>query len=57
MEKERAIHFIILAWEVAWTEEPGGIQSMGLWRIRYNWAAKNIEDVIEDTDEETDEEL
>ena len=27
-EKEMAIHFSILAWEIPWTEETGGLQSM-----------------------------
>ena len=26
----------ILAWETPWTEEPGGLQSMGLQRVRHN---------------------
>ena len=30
LEKEMAIHSRILAWEMPWTEEPGGLQSMGL---------------------------
>ena len=29
LEKEMAIHSNILAWEIPWTEEPGGPQSMG----------------------------
>ena len=29
LEKEMAIHPSILAWEIPWTEEPGGLQSMG----------------------------
>ena len=29
LEKEMATHFSILAWEIPWTEEPGGLQSMG----------------------------
>jgi len=28
LEKEMATHSSILAWEIAWTEEPGGLQSM-----------------------------
>ena len=28
LEKEMATHSIILAWEIPWTEEPGGLQSM-----------------------------
>ena len=30
LEKEMATHSIILAWRIPWTEEPGGLQSMGL---------------------------
>ena len=30
LEMEMATHSSILAWEIAWTEEPGGLQSMGL---------------------------
>ena len=30
LEKEIATHFSILAWEIPLTEEPGGLQSMGL---------------------------
>ena len=29
LEKEMATHSSTLAWEVTWTEEPGGLQSMG----------------------------
>ena len=29
LEKEMATHSSILAWEISWTEEPGGLQSMG----------------------------
>ena len=32
--KEMATHFSILAWEIPWTEEPGGLQSMGSQRSR-----------------------
>ena len=34
--KEMATHSSILAWKVPWTEEPGGLQSMGSQRLRYN---------------------
>ena len=30
LKKEMAIHSSILAWRIPWTEEPGGLQSMGL---------------------------
>ena len=36
LEKEMATHSSILAWKIPWTEEPGGLQSMGLQRVRYN---------------------
>ena len=29
LEKEMAIHSSVLTWEILWTEEPGGLQSMG----------------------------
>ena len=35
-EKEMAIHSGILAWEIPWTEDPGGLQSMELQRVRHN---------------------
>ena len=35
-----AIHSNILAWEIPWTEEPGGLQSMGLQRVRHDLATK-----------------
>ena len=31
LEKEMATHSSILAWKIPWTEEPGGLQSMGSW--------------------------
>ena len=33
-------HSSILAWEVPWTEEPGGLQSMGSQRARHDLAAE-----------------
>ena len=36
LEKEMATHFTILAWEMSWTEEPGGLQCMELQRVRHN---------------------
>ena len=32
LEKRMATHSSILAWRITWTEEPGGLQSMGLQR-------------------------
>ena len=36
LEKEIATHSSILAWEIPWTEEPGGLQSMGLQRVGHD---------------------
>ena len=36
MEKEMATHSSTLAWEIPGTEGPGGLQSMGLQRIRHD---------------------
>ena len=33
-----AIHSDILAWRIPWTDEPGGLRSMGLQRVRHDWA-------------------
>ena len=33
LEKEMAAHSSILAWRILWTEEPGGLQPMGLQRV------------------------
>ena len=34
LEKEMAAHSSVSAWEIPWTEEPDGLQSMGSQRIR-----------------------
>ena len=36
LEKEMAIHSHILTWGIPWTEEPGGLQSMGSQRFGHN---------------------
>ena len=36
LEEEMATHSSILAWRIPWTEEPGGLQSMGWQRVRYD---------------------
>ena len=35
-EKAMAPHSCTLAWEIPWTEEPGGLQSMGLLGVGYD---------------------
>ena len=36
LEKETATHSSILAWRILWTEEPGGLRSMGLHRVGHD---------------------
>ena len=36
LEKEMAIHSNILAWRIPWTEEPGGLQSIGSQRVGHD---------------------
>ena len=36
LEKEMATHSSSPAWKIPWTEEPGGLQSMGLQKVRHN---------------------
>ena len=36
LEKEMAFHLSILAWEITWTEEPGGLQSMWSQTVGHN---------------------
>ena len=38
LEKEMATHSSIHAWKIPWTEEPGGLQSMGSQRVGHDWA-------------------
>ena len=40
LEKETATHSSILAWEISWAEEPGGLQSMGSQRSGHDLATK-----------------
>ena len=37
LEKAMAPHSSTLAWKIPWVEEPGGLQSMGLLRVRQDW--------------------
>ena len=40
LEKGMATQFSILAWEIPWTEEPGGLQSMGSQRVGHDLVTK-----------------
>ena len=36
LEQGVATHFSVLDWKIPWTEEPGGLQSVGLQRVRHD---------------------
>ena len=40
LEEKMAMHSSILAWEISWTEGPGGLQSMGSQRVRHELTTK-----------------
>ena len=42
LEKGMATHSSIHAWRIPWTEEPGGLQSMGSQRVRHNWMTNTL---------------
>ena len=46
LEKEIAAHSSILAWEILWTEDPGGLQSMGLQRVGHDSVAKQQQNTV-----------
>ena len=41
LEKEMTTHSSILAWEIPWTEEPAGLQSLGSQRVRHDLVAEH----------------
>ena len=41
LEEGMATHSSTLTWKILWTEEPGGLQSMGLQRVGHDWAAEH----------------
>ena len=47
LEKEMATHSGILAWEIAWTEEPVGPQSMGLQKVGHDWVRIHCHGAVE----------
>ena len=42
LKKGMATHSSILAWRIPWTEEPGGVQSMGSQGVRHDWATNTF---------------
>ena len=43
-EVEMATRSNMLAWKIPWTEEPGELQSMGLQRVRHDWAHTRMQE-------------
>ena len=39
LEEDMATHSSTLAWRIPWTEEPGGLQSMGSQRVGHDWSS------------------
>ena len=42
LQKEMATHSSILGWKIPWTEEPGGLQSLGSQRVGLDWATNAL---------------
>ena len=42
LEKRLATHSSIFVWRIPWTEEPGGLQSMGSQKVGHNWATNTF---------------
>ena len=40
LEKDMGTHSSVLAWEIPWTEEPGGLQSVGSRRVKHDLVTK-----------------
>ena len=38
LEEGMSTHSNILAWKIPWTEEPGGLESLGSQRARHSWS-------------------
>ena len=38
LEEGMTTHFSALTWRIPWTEEPGGLQSLGSQRVRHTWS-------------------
>ena len=38
LEEGMATHSSMLSWRIPWTEEPGGLQSIGMQRVGHDWS-------------------
>ena len=43
LKQEMETQCSILSWETSWTEEPGGLQSMGSQKLRCDWATEHVQ--------------
>ena len=64
LEKEMVTHSSILAWEIPWIEEPGGLQFMGSQRVRHDLVTKQhhtalclLTTLFQQTDSHLDQDL
>ena len=46
LEKGMATHPSIFAWEITWTEEPGGLKSMGSRRVKHDLVTKQQQPIV-----------
>ena len=46
LQKQEATHSRITAWEIPWTEGPGGLQSVGSQRVRHDWVANTSTSLV-----------
>ena len=46
LEEEKATHSSILPWKIPWTEEPGGLQSMGPQRVRFDFVTQRQQSLV-----------
>ena len=43
LDEGMATYSSIIAWEIPWRVEPGGLQSIGLQRVRHDWVTKHTQ--------------
>ena len=46
LEKEMTTHSSILVWKIPWTEDPGGLQSMGSQRVGHDLVTKQLQQQV-----------
>ena len=46
LEEEMATNSSSIAWEIPWTEEPGGLQPIGLQRVGPDWATEQQQNIL-----------